>query len=130
MVPKDDNQEELLLGLVDEFEKAFDAVQQKSEAAPSLENLDEQRQLSDLSDKAQLRKLRGEWAEKWFWVIVGQLMITHYAFMYHLLVHPVDPITLRIFLSTTLVETFGVILIITRWIFKPADKQENTPPKT
>ena len=71
----------------------------------------------DIEDRKQDRKLRKSYANKWFWVVLSQLLVVNVVFAIMAVRSGLDSWTLRIFLGATLAECFGVIVIITRYLF-------------
>jgi hypothetical protein len=64
------------------------------------------------------RKLRQSYASKWFWVVVVQLLFVNVFFVLTAIMQwQIDPWTMRIFISATLAEAFGIVLVITRNLF-------------
>jgi hypothetical protein len=70
-----------------------------------------------IEDIRQDRRLRKSYANKWFWVLLGQLIIVNVIFGYLIITRQADNWTFRIYISATLLETFGVIYFITQSLF-------------
>jgi hypothetical protein len=84
----------------------------------SLENLDPEVE-SNLRDKAQDRTLRRMYAVWFVWILIVQLALMNAVFV--LVGRPgwlrYDNVTLDIFVSGTLAEVFGIVVIITKNLF-------------
>lgn len=72
----------------------------------------------DIDDRRLDRALREKYA-KWFvWILIGQLVAMNLVFLLQGVSFVVyDAITLRIYMGGTLAEVFGVVLVITRYLF-------------
>jgi hypothetical protein len=73
---------------------------------------------SHLADKEQHRTLKGKYARTFIWILIGQLFAMNVIFLLAGLgaLH-YERWTLDMFMSGTLAEVFGVVVIITRNLF-------------
>jgi hypothetical protein len=77
------------------------------------DNLEKQ----NILDRKQDRELKKTWAERWFWVMLIQLVLVNGLFVATFFMSGLNEVTLRIFLGATVLEVFGVVGIITRNLF-------------
>lgn len=101
------------------YQKTKDLLKDPSSPKEKLEPLDRE----TIEDRKQDRELRRDYAQRWFWVVLGQLVLVNLMFAYLLILGNVDSTTLHIFFGATIAETFGIVAIITRSLF-PTNKRQ------
>lgn len=81
--------------------------------APPFSDLVEQ----EVKDKKAERKLRERFANDWFWVAIVQLIVVNLVFIAWAYYRGMDVWTLRAFLGATILEVFGILWVVTRYLF-------------
>jgi len=72
----------------------------------------------DIRDRRIARGLRRKFAWAFFYILVGQLLVVYGIFVFvGLGFLDVEPRTLEILTGGTLAETFGIVLVIVRYLF-------------
>ncbi|MCX6828761.1 MAG: hypothetical protein NT002_05700 [candidate division Zixibacteria bacterium] len=66
----------------------------------------------DVADRKADRDLRKKLAHRWFAVVAVQLLVMNIVFIIILVKYPIDQWTLRLYVSATLLETWGIVKII------------------
>ena len=84
-----------------------------------VDRLDRQRE----KDMEQARTMRGEYAEKWFLLLLFQLVIVNFVVLLLAKDCYLDQWTIRAFFSATIVECFGIAWLVMRYLF-PTDKSK------